>query len=222
MDPSRPRPSSSPPVGRRFRKWGRAASATMSPGSSASGCRTVPRPGAVTLDAGSLAELYGLAGVSLEATVKLGKMSFTAALLFTHRGLSGPAILQISSFWSVREPLTIDFLPGTDVFAHLKVGKKSQPKKEISTVLAQRFRRRLAQRIVAMTERDGCLADTSDRTLGRIASNVNAWRVTPARGPRATGRRRLPSAESIPRTCRQKPWRPDPSPGSISSARSSM
>jgi len=121
-----------------------------------------------------------LAGVSLEATVKLGKMSFTAALLFTHRGLSGPAILQISSFWSVREPLTIDFLPGTDVFAHLKVGKKSQPKKEISTVLAQRFRRRLAQRIVAMTERDGCLADTSDRTLGRIAANVNAWRVTPA------------------------------------------
>jgi predicted Rossmann fold flavoprotein len=141
-----------------------------------------PRPGLVplTLDAGSLAELHGLAGVSLEATVTLGKISFTEALLFTHRGLSGPAILQVSSYGRAGEPLTIDFLPGTDVFAHLKAVKRSQPKKEIGTALGQRLPRRLAQRIVAMTEGDGRLADISDRTLGRIAANVNACRVTPA------------------------------------------
>lgn len=140
-----------------------------------------PRPGLVplTLDAGTLADLHGLAGVSLEATVTLGKISFTEALLFTHRGLSGPAILQISSYWQAGEPLTIDLLPGTDAFAYLKALKKSQPKKELGTALAQCLPRRLAQRIVAMAEGDGRLADISDKTLGRLAANVNAWRVTP-------------------------------------------
>ena len=92
----------------------------------------------------------------------------------------GPAILQVSSYWSARDPLTIDFLPGTSVFAQLKAFKKSQPKKEIITLLAQRLPRRLAERIVAMTGGNGRMADISDRMLGRIAANVNTWRVTPA------------------------------------------
>ncbi len=140
-----------------------------------------PRPGLVplTFDVDRLAELHGLAGVSLDAAVTLGKISFTEALLFTHRGLSGPAILQISSYWREGDTLTIDLLPGTDMFEHLKAVKKSQPRKEISTALAQCLPKRLAQRIVARTEGDQRLADIPNRTLRHIAADVNAWRVTP-------------------------------------------
>lgn len=141
-----------------------------------------PRPGLVplTFDPGTLADLHGLAGVSVDATVTLGKTSFTEALLFTHRGLSGPAILQISSYWRPGQSLTINLLPGTDVFAHLKAAKQTQPKIEISTALAQLLPRRLAQRITAMTQTDGRLADLPDKTLARIAAHVNVWRIMPA------------------------------------------
>lgn len=140
-----------------------------------------PRPGLVplTFDADTLAKLRGLAGISLDATVTRGKVRFTEALLFTHRGLSGPVILQISSYWREGDTLTIDLLPGIDVFRHLKEAKENQPRKAVSTALAQRLPKRLAQRIAAWTDGEGRLAETSDRTLRRVANRVNAWRVTP-------------------------------------------
>ena len=140
-----------------------------------------PRPGLVplTFDADTLAKLDGLAGVSLDATVSLGKVRFTEALLFTHRGISGPVILQISSYWRAGETITIDLLPGTDLFAHLKQARGSQPKKELRTVLAHLLPKRLAQKIVDWTGGDGRLAETSDKTLRRLAEQINAWQVTP-------------------------------------------
>lgn len=140
-----------------------------------------PRPGLVpfTVNDGTLAGVHDLAGVSLPATVTLGKTAFTEALLFTHRGLSGPAILQISSYWRPGDTLTVDLLPGTDLFAYLKEVKQSQPRKEIGTALAHHLPTRLAQRIVAITAGHGRLADCADKTLARIAAAVNAWRVTP-------------------------------------------
>ncbi|MBT3767625.1 MAG: NAD(P)/FAD-dependent oxidoreductase [Rhodospirillaceae bacterium] len=140
-----------------------------------------PRPGLVplTFDAETLAKLEGLAGVSLDATVKLGKINFSEALLFTHRGLSGPVILQISSYWQDGDTITIDLLPGTDVFKALKEAKAQQPKKEVHTVLAQTLPKRLAQRIVQWAACEGRLAEMSDKSLRRLAENVNAWRLTP-------------------------------------------
>jgi hypothetical protein len=140
-----------------------------------------PRPGLVplTFDAGTLATLDGLAGVSLDATVTLGKVRFTEALLFTHRGLSGPAILQISSYWRKGDTITVDLLPGADLFQHLKEARDSQPRKEVRTALAQLLPTRLAQRMVEWTDCDGRLAETADRTLRRLADHINAWRVTP-------------------------------------------
>ena len=140
-----------------------------------------PRPGLVplTFDAETLARLEGLAGVSLDATVKLGKINFSEALLFTHRGLSGPVILQISSYWQDGDTITIDLLPGTDVFKALKEAKAQQPKKEVHTVLAQTLPKRLAQRIVQWAACEGRLAEMSDKSLRRLAENVNAWRLTP-------------------------------------------
>ncbi|MDA1091551.1 MAG: NAD(P)/FAD-dependent oxidoreductase [Proteobacteria bacterium] len=140
-----------------------------------------PRPGLVplTFDADTSAKLDGLAGVSLEATVRLGKVGFTEALLFTHRGLSGPVILQISSYWHGGDALTIDLLPGTDVFQALKQARDRTPKQEVRTALGQMLPKRLAQRMVEWTDADGRLAETADKTLRVLADHINAWRITP-------------------------------------------
>ena len=140
-----------------------------------------PRPGLVplTFDADILAKLDGLAGVSLNATVTLGKVKFTEALLFTHRGLSGPVILQISSYWRQGDTLSINLLDGIDVFAVLKAAKTDTPKKEVLTILAQLLPKSLAQRMTAWTGCEGRLADLPDKALRRLAEHINAWRVTP-------------------------------------------
>jgi hypothetical protein len=145
-----------------------------------------PRPGLVplTFDAGTLAKLDGLAGVSLDVTVSLGKTRFTEALLFTHRGLSGPAILQISSYWRAGDTIAIDLMPGVDAFRYLKEAKDGQPRKEVRTVLAQRLPKRLAYRMIEWLSAEGTkctgrLAETSDKALRRLAEAVNAWRVAP-------------------------------------------
>lgn len=140
-----------------------------------------PRPGLVplTFDSDTLSALDGLAGVSLDATVSLGKVCFTEGLLFTHKGLSGPVILQISSYWRQGDTISVDLLPGVDVFGVLKQARSSQPKKQVSTALSDMLPKRLAHRLVEWTDSDGRLADTSDATLGRLAGHVNRWAVTP-------------------------------------------
>lgn len=140
-----------------------------------------PHPGLVplTFDPETLAKLDGLAGISLDARVKLGKVQFTEALLFTHRGLSGPVILQISSYWKLGDTITINLLPDTDVFAYLKEAKDSQPKKEVRTVLAHILPKRLALKMVEWTNCDGRLAETPDKALRRLAEQINAWPLTP-------------------------------------------
>jgi predicted Rossmann fold flavoprotein len=140
-----------------------------------------PRPGLVplTFNDDALLKLKGLAGVSLDATISFGKVSFIEALLFTHRGLSGPVVLQISSYWRDGDTITIDLLPGTDVFQTLKKAKATQPKKEVHSVLAQILPKRLAQRIAQWAACEGRMAETSDKSLRRLAEQINAWRLTP-------------------------------------------
>ncbi len=141
-----------------------------------------PRPGLVplTFDHDTLEKLDGLAGISVDATVKLGKVTFSEALLFTHRGLSGPVILQISSYWREGDSFTINLLPETDVFQFLKDAKESQPKKDVHTVLGQILPKRLVQRLVEWTKCTGRLAETPDKSLRRLAEQINAWQITPS------------------------------------------
>ena len=141
-----------------------------------------PRPGLVplTFDATTMVALAGLTGVSLDATVRLDKIAFTEALLFTHRGLSGPAILQISSYWRDGDTIVIDLLSGIDPWQHLKEAKVQQPRRETHTVLAKLMPRRLAQRMVDLTECGGRLSDISDKTLKRLADRIGAWQITPS------------------------------------------
>jgi predicted Rossmann fold flavoprotein len=140
-----------------------------------------PRAGLVplTFEPAMLATLDGLSGVSLDATVTHGKTRFSEALLFTHRGLSGPVILQISSYWKPGDAIVIDLLPGTDLFDLLKQMRQQQPRRETGPVLAELLPKRLAQRLVVWAACDGRLADLPDRALRRLAEQVNAWRVVP-------------------------------------------
>src|SRR6185437_5954568 len=117
-------------------------------------------------------------GVSLDVRVSCGKRRFEEAML-THRGLSGPAILQISSYLRPGEAIEIDMAPGLDAYAALARAKAEQPRQAPVTVLAQWLPRRLAQLIAEEAGAVGNLADASDARLRQLAGAVNAWRVKP-------------------------------------------
>jgi predicted Rossmann fold flavoprotein len=140
-----------------------------------------PRAGLVpfTFDREVLATFAGLAGLSVDVAVAHGRTRFSEALLFTHRGLSGPAILQISSYWRPGDAIVVDLLPDTDLFDLMRHMRGGQPRRETAALLAQMLPRRLAQRLVAWADCDGRLAELSDRALRRLAQQVNAWRVVP-------------------------------------------
>jgi predicted Rossmann fold flavoprotein len=141
-----------------------------------------PRPGLVplTFERNLLARLSGLSGVSLDAAVTHEKTRFEEALLFTHRGLSGPVILQISSYWRDGEAITVDLLPGEDAFDMLKELKSDQPRREIQTALAQNLPKRLAVTLAEWHDCNGRLAEIADRKLRTLGDQINRWQVTPA------------------------------------------
>jgi len=142
---------------------------------------TETRPGLVplTFEAGLLERLKPLAGVSVDAVVACGKTRFREAMLFTHRGLSGPAILQISSYWREGDAITIDLAPGTDAFEALKAARQANGRRAVSTALAELLPKRLAQTICEGRGLPGNLADCSDKVLRGIGTAVNAWTVKP-------------------------------------------
>jgi predicted Rossmann fold flavoprotein len=134
----------------------------------------------LTFEPTLLERLRPLAGVSLTVAASRGKRRFEEAMLFTHRGLSGPAILQISSYWRPGEAVDIDMAPGVDVYGDLRSARAAQGRASAASVLAQRLPRRLAQLIAETHGADGHLAGLSDGQLARLAAAVNAWRVQPA------------------------------------------
>jgi predicted Rossmann fold flavoprotein len=118
-----------------------------------------------------------LAGVSLAASVSCGGKRSPGSLLFTHRGLSGPAALQASLSWTAGEPLVIDLLPDRDILAILKARRRSRM--ELRTVLAQHLPKRLAEVWCGLMADPKPLDQTSDRELKEIAEGLHAWRVLP-------------------------------------------
>jgi len=149
---------------------------------------TETRPALVplTFEAGLLETLTPLAGVAVDASVasapegaKTRKASFNEAMLFTHRGLSGPAILQISSYWREGEAVVASMAPGRDVFEELKAAKASNGKQAVHTALGHIVPRRLAESLCQREGASGNLADLSDKVLRRLDQAVNAWAVKP-------------------------------------------
>lgn len=140
-----------------------------------------PKPALVplTLDQKTLAKTQALAGVSADVIVSCGKVKFREAMLFTHLGLSGPAILQISSYWKHGDNITINFIPDVDIFATLQEEKKVKPKQEVKTILACYVSKRFAQFLAEEADCEGNLADLSNKKLKAVADLVNAWTIIP-------------------------------------------
>ena len=120
-----------------------------------------------------------LSGLSVEATVTYKDTSFSEGLLFTHRGLSGPSILQISSYWKEGDEITVNLAPDTGMFAVLKERKKTNPKQEVHNVVSEVLPKRLAQSICEAIKIDGRLADLADAKLAELGDAVNDWRIKP-------------------------------------------
>jgi predicted Rossmann fold flavoprotein len=133
----------------------------------------------LTFDTALLAQFKDLSGVSVDAVVNCGKTSFDEALLFTHRGLSGPAILQVSSYWREGRDIVIDMVPGTDVLAALKQSRRDHPRQELATVLAELLPRRLAQTVAERIGGPERIADFSDKHLATVVAAVTQWHVRP-------------------------------------------
>lgn len=132
----------------------------------------------LTFDAALLARFKDLSGVSVDAVVSCGKARFDEALLFTHRGLSGPVILQISSYWQEGDDIVVDMAPGNDVLAAIKASRRDQPRQELATALGF-LPKRLAQIVAEGIVGPARLADFSDRLLTEAATAVQRWRVRP-------------------------------------------
>ena len=139
------------------------------------------RPGLVPLTFAPdlLARLGPLAGIAVDTVASHGKTRFAEAMLFTHRGLSGPAILQISSFWREGDEIGIAMLPGTDLMAALRAARAANGRQALQTALAAHLPKRLAQHLAEELGLAGNLADLSDKQLARVDAAVNGWRVKP-------------------------------------------
>jgi predicted Rossmann fold flavoprotein len=146
-----------------------------------------PRPALVPLsfDAAVWAPYAEVSGLSLEVraatgVAKAGRGEFLEDLLFTHRGLSGPAILQISSYWRPGSPITLDLAPGIDLAATL-IAAKQGARRQLDTELALHLPARLAQRWLAPLGELGRrpLADVRDRDLQALAASLQHWQLTP-------------------------------------------
>jgi predicted Rossmann fold flavoprotein len=140
------------------------------------------RPGLVGLRfAGDMLALCrSLSGVSVEAVVSCGRQSFREKILFTHRGLSGPAILQISSYWREGDAISLDLAPGLEVESLLRERKRSRPRAELGTVLGEILPARLGRAMAEAVAVDETMANLPDRALAAIAERLKRWRVAPA------------------------------------------
>lgn len=134
----------------------------------------------LTFDQSTLAPIKALAGVALDPVqVSHSKTKFNEALLFTHRGLSGPAILQISSFWREGDQIKVNMLPGQDIFDQLRTARQENGKRAVQTVLSQWLPKRVVEFVINEHKISGNLADMSDKKLKNLADGLAQWVLKP-------------------------------------------
>jgi predicted Rossmann fold flavoprotein len=132
-----------------------------------------------TAEGEALEQMKSLAGISLFVTARIGKQHFAEGMLFTHRGLSGPAMLQLSSYWDAGTAVIINMLPDSVMIDMLLSAKKHTPKQVLLNVLSDLLPKRLAASLCGDYS-SMKLAECSDATLRMIAERINAWQCIPS------------------------------------------
>ncbi|WP_349437307.1 NAD(P)/FAD-dependent oxidoreductase [Pararhizobium sp. A13] len=135
----------------------------------------------LTLDPAQLESLSALSGVAVDAEARSGKTVFEEAVLITHRGLSGPAVLQISSYWREGGDIRLCLLPRIDIAALLKGARRENGRQALQTALAEHLPKRLAQffaETAGLINRS--LADLSDKVIDSFCAGIKDWAITPA------------------------------------------
>ncbi|MDA9601531.1 NAD(P)/FAD-dependent oxidoreductase [Alphaproteobacteria bacterium] len=120
-----------------------------------------------------------LTGISQDAIVSYGKTFFKEGMLFTHRGLSGPSILQISSYWKLTNEININLCPEFDVFEYLSLKKISKSKQDIISSISEILPKRLALSICNHLKINGRISEISNKILLKLASFINSWSLNP-------------------------------------------
>ena len=120
-----------------------------------------------------------LTGLSVEAIVSFKKTFFEEGMLFTHRGLSGPSILQISSYWKSGNDIKINLSPKLDVIKFLGDKKTSNPKQDINVIISEILPKRLAYIICNENNVSGNICELSNKVLNQLSISINAWAINP-------------------------------------------
>ncbi|MDC0855781.1 NAD(P)/FAD-dependent oxidoreductase [Candidatus Pelagibacter sp.] len=140
---------------------------------------TLPALVPLTFNEKILAMCKELSGLSLEAVVFFNKIFFQEGMLFTHRGLSGPSILQISSYWKLGDNIKINLSPKLDIFKILENEKKQNPRQDISNIITEILPNRLALMICKENNVSGNISELSNKSLKQLSESINAWVINP-------------------------------------------
>ncbi len=133
----------------------------------------------LTFDEHLLEQTKPLSGVAVDAHISAGVGAFREGMLFTHRGLSGPSVLQISSYWIGGEEITVNLAPDIDLFDYLKDKRQNAAKQHVRTILNEILPNRVVEKRIAPDIADQRIADLSDQKLIKIAQMINAWAIKP-------------------------------------------
>ena len=140
---------------------------------------TLPALVPLTFSEKILAICKELTGLSVEAVVSFKKTFFEEGMLFTHRGLSGPSILQISSYWKLGDNIKVNLSPKLDVDKFLNDKKISNPKQDISITVSEILPKRLAHIICNENNVNGNICELSNKVLTSLSNSINAWAINP-------------------------------------------
>ena len=120
-----------------------------------------------------------LTGLSVDAIVSFGKTLFQEGMLFTHRGLSGPSILQISSYWKLKHEIQVDLSPDINVYEYLLQKKLANSKQDVQSAISEIIPKRLSQIICENLNIKGKIIDISNKLLNKLSLFINSWQLNP-------------------------------------------
>jgi len=143
---------------------------------------TATTPGLVpfTFDANEKSRFEGLSGVSLDSEIRCGQQSFRENILFTHKGLSGPGVLQISSYWQPGKSITVCCLPDVNLYEELKQQQQDNPNKHLLNILKLHFPERVIEKFCAQTDLNKPLQQYKHSQLEEIANLFQNWNFIPS------------------------------------------